>query len=225
MRAAGAVSSQWLRRCHSQETKGGPTSGNVLELVSTLLCCAYASCFTGHESLLTEQAVLLSTESLFRQQASGPSCANTYCYTPAPSLRKLDTTSQSWLGSLNTQGVTGYRCVCLSLATRPRRGIAVSLVSRSQTCWFYRRFACATNACCASEAVHTQVCRLSCDRKDRRLNTKLRFALVERSPFKGPRCRELHIFPVLIVWRGGGPYVVHNPRFENNRLLQLPIAQ
>ncbi len=67
---------------------------------------------------------------------------------PAASLRKLDTTSQSWLVLPNTQGVTGYRCVCLSLATQLSSwGPAVSLVSLSQTCCFlpaphmrYKRF-------------------------------------------------------------------------------------
>ncbi len=54
----------------------GQTLAFFLELVSTLLCCAYASYFTENKGLLTEQALLLSKESLFRQQASGPSCAN-----------------------------------------------------------------------------------------------------------------------------------------------------
>jgi len=47
-----------------------------LELVSKLLCCAYASYFTENKGLLAEQALLVSKESLFRQQAFGPSCAN-----------------------------------------------------------------------------------------------------------------------------------------------------
>ena len=47
-----------------------------LELVSKVLCCAYASYFTENRGLLTEQALLLSKKSLFRQQAFGPSCAN-----------------------------------------------------------------------------------------------------------------------------------------------------
>ncbi len=46
------------------------------ELVSRLLCCAYASYSTENKGLLTEQALLLTKESLFRQQAFGPSCAN-----------------------------------------------------------------------------------------------------------------------------------------------------
>ena len=59
------------------------------------------------------------------------------CSMPAASLRKLDTTSQSWLVLPNTQGVAGYRCVCLSLATQLSSwGPAVSLVSLSQTCCF-----------------------------------------------------------------------------------------
>jgi len=56
--------------------KGKPNSGNFFELVSRLLCCAYASYITENKALLTEQALLLSKESLFRQQAFGPSCAN-----------------------------------------------------------------------------------------------------------------------------------------------------
>ncbi len=75
-KAAGAVRSQRLRRSQSQGARGGPKSGNVLELVSKLLCCAYASYFTENKGLLTEQALLVSKESLFRQQAFGPSCAN-----------------------------------------------------------------------------------------------------------------------------------------------------
>ena len=47
-----------------------------VELVSRLLCCAYASYITENKGLLTEQALLLSKESLFRQQAFAPSCAN-----------------------------------------------------------------------------------------------------------------------------------------------------
>jgi len=74
---------------------------------------------------------------------------------PAASLRKLDTTSQSWLDLPNTQGVTGYPCVCLLLAAQLLSwALAVSLVSLSQTCCFYRRHTCATSASCASEAVH-----------------------------------------------------------------------
>jgi len=55
--------------------KGKPNSG-TFEQVSRLLCCAYASYSTENKGLLTEQALLLSKESLFRQQAFGPSCAN-----------------------------------------------------------------------------------------------------------------------------------------------------
>jgi len=73
-KAAGAVSSQRLRQ--SQGARGRPNSGIFLELISKLLCCAYAGYFTGSKGLLTEQALLLSKESLFRQQVSGHSCAN-----------------------------------------------------------------------------------------------------------------------------------------------------
>jgi len=69
-RAAGAV---------SVEVKGqgeGHTLAFLLELVNKLLCCAYASYFDENEGLLTEQALLMSKESLFRQQAFEPSCAN-----------------------------------------------------------------------------------------------------------------------------------------------------
>jgi hypothetical protein len=38
--------------------------------------CIYASYLTDNKGLLTEQALLLSKESLLRQQTSGPSCAN-----------------------------------------------------------------------------------------------------------------------------------------------------
>jgi len=95
-KAAGAVSSQRLRlrRNQSQGARGGPNSGNFLELVSKVLGCAYASYFTDNKGLLTEQALLVSKESLFRQQAFGPSCANALSM-PAASLIKLDTTSQS----------------------------------------------------------------------------------------------------------------------------------
>ncbi len=65
--------------CVEVKVKGqgeGQTLAIFLELVSKLLCCAYASYFTENKGLLTEQALLLSKESLFRQQASGPSCAN-----------------------------------------------------------------------------------------------------------------------------------------------------
>ena len=62
----------------------GQGEGRILakfsELVSRLLCCACASCSTENKGLLTEQALLLSNESLFRQQAFGPSCH--YEYTP-----------------------------------------------------------------------------------------------------------------------------------------------
>ncbi len=65
--------------CVEVKVKGqgeGQTLAFFLELVSKLLCCAYAIYFTENKGLLTEQALLLSKESLFRQQASGPSCAN-----------------------------------------------------------------------------------------------------------------------------------------------------
>ena len=65
-----AVSSQRLCRSHSQGARGGPKSGIVFfELVWRLLCCAYASDSTENKGLLTDQALLLSKESLFRQQA------------------------------------------------------------------------------------------------------------------------------------------------------------
>jgi len=70
-KAAGAIS--------EVKVKGqgeGQTLAVFLELVNKLLCCAYASYFTENRGLLTEQALLLSKESLFRQQAFGPSCAN-----------------------------------------------------------------------------------------------------------------------------------------------------
>jgi len=59
-----------------KEQGEGQTLAIFLELVSKLLCCAYASYFTENKGLLTEQALLVSKESLFRQQAFGPSCAN-----------------------------------------------------------------------------------------------------------------------------------------------------
>ncbi len=111
------------------------------------------------------------------------------CSMPAASLRELDTASQSWLVLPKTQGVTGYRCVCLSRAAQlPSWGLGVSLVSLSQTCCFYRRCNCATSAFCASEAVHRKVCWLTCcARKNRRLNTDLRFALASKLvPVAGP---------------------------------------
>ena len=60
----------------SQSQGQGQTLAILFELVSRLLCCAYASYITENKGLLTEQALLLSKESLFRQQAFGPSCAN-----------------------------------------------------------------------------------------------------------------------------------------------------
>ncbi len=54
----------------------GQTLAIFLELVIKLLCCAYASYFTENKGLLTEQGLLLSKESWFRQQASGCSSAN-----------------------------------------------------------------------------------------------------------------------------------------------------
>ncbi len=101
---------------------------------------------------------------------------------PAASLTKVDTTSQSWLVLPKTQGITGYRCVCLSRAAQLQSwGLAVSLVSLSQACCWHRRHSCATSAFCAIEAVHRKVCWLTCCvRKDRRLNTDLRFALAPK---------------------------------------------
>jgi len=108
---------------------------------------------------------------------------------PAASLTKVDTTSQSWLVLPKTQGITGYRCVCLSRAAQLQSwGLAVSLVSLSQACCLHRRHSCATSAFCAIEAVHRKVCWLTCCvRKDRRLNTDLRFALAPKLvPVAGP---------------------------------------
>ena len=108
---------------------------------------------------------------------------------PAASLTKVDTTSQSWLVLPKTQGITGYRCVCLSRAAQLHSwGLAVSLVSLSQACCLHRRPSCATSAFCAIEAVHRKVCWLTCCvRKDRRLNTDLRFALAPKLvPVAGP---------------------------------------
>ncbi len=95
---------------------------------------------------------------------------------PAASLTKVNTTSQSWLVLPKTQGITGYRCVCLSRAAQLQSwGLSVSLVSLSQACCLHRRHSCATSAFCAIEAVHRKVCWLTCCvRKDRRLNTYLR---------------------------------------------------
>jgi len=108
---------------------------------------------------------------------------------PAASLTKVDTTSQSWLVLPKTQGITGYRCVCLSRAAQLQSwGLAVSLVSLSQACCLHRRHSGATSAFCAIEAVHRKVCWLTCCvRKDRRLNTDLRFALASKLvPVAGP---------------------------------------
>ena len=108
---------------------------------------------------------------------------------PAASLTKVDTTSQSWLVLPKTQGITGYRCVCLSRAAQLQSwGLAVSLVSLSQACCLHRRHSCATSAFCAIEAVHRKVCWLTCCvRKDRRLNTDLRSALAPKLvPVAGP---------------------------------------
>jgi len=108
---------------------------------------------------------------------------------PAASLTKVDTTSQSWLVLPKTQGITGYRCVCLSRAAQLQSwGLAVSLVSLSQACCMHRRHSCATSAFCAIEAVHRKVCWLTCCvRKDRRLNTDLRFASPSKLvPVAGP---------------------------------------
>ncbi len=63
-------------RSQSQGARGSQTLAIFFEQVSRLLCCAYASYSTENKGLLTEQALLLSKESLFRQQAFGPSCAN-----------------------------------------------------------------------------------------------------------------------------------------------------
>ena len=60
----------------SQGARGSQTLANFFEQVSRLLCCAYARYSTENKGLLTEQALLLSKESLLRQQAFGPSCAN-----------------------------------------------------------------------------------------------------------------------------------------------------
>ncbi len=83
----------------------GQTLAIFFKLVNKLLCCAYASYCTESKGLLTDQALLLSQESLLRQQASGPSFANALVLCSA-SLRYLDTTSQSWPVMPNTQGVT-----------------------------------------------------------------------------------------------------------------------
>jgi len=72
-----AVSSQQVSGQRSAvSSQQSAVSSHFLELVSKLLCCAYASYFTENKGLLTEQALLVSKESLFRQQAFGPSCAN-----------------------------------------------------------------------------------------------------------------------------------------------------
>ncbi len=62
--------------CQSQGARGSQTLAIFFEQVSRLLCCAYARYSTENKGLLTEQALLLSKESLLRQQAFGPSCAN-----------------------------------------------------------------------------------------------------------------------------------------------------
>jgi len=73
-KAAGADSSQRLRQ--SQGARESQTLANVFAMVSRLLFCADASYSTESKGLLTEQALLLTKESLSRQQALGPSCAN-----------------------------------------------------------------------------------------------------------------------------------------------------
>jgi len=68
--------SQRQRLSQSQGARGSQTLAIFFELVSKLLCCAYASYSNENKGLLTEQALLLTKQSLFRQQAFGPSCAN-----------------------------------------------------------------------------------------------------------------------------------------------------
>ena len=103
---------------------------------------------------------------------------------------------------------------CLSRAAQlPSWGLAVSLVSLPQTCCFYRRHTCATSAFCASEAVHRKVCWLTCCvRKDCRLNTDLRFALVSElahvpgpTDTYGPHCTMSNTFMIQIHHRKCSP--------------------
>ena len=64
---------------------------------------------------------------------------------PAASLRKLDTTSQSW--PVLPQAIVVY---VFGVLHSCQVG-AVSLVSLSQTCCFYRRHTCATSALCDTQ--------------------------------------------------------------------------
>jgi len=124
-RVGCAVSSQHVRQ--SQGARGGPNSGIFFfELVSRLLCCAYASYSTENKGLLTYQALVLSKESLFRQQGFGPSCKRFLFY----ACCFTDRTGYYKPKLPKTQGVTGYRWVCLSRTGQlPSWGLAVSLVS------------------------------------------------------------------------------------------------
>ena len=45
--------------------RGGPDFGDFFEAGNLLMCCAFASYFFANKGWLTEQAPLLSTESLF----------------------------------------------------------------------------------------------------------------------------------------------------------------
>ena len=76
---------------------------------------------------------------------------------PAASLRKLNTTSQSWLFSPKPWVVQAINVYVFRLPQLPSRGFAVSLISMSQTCCCYWRYTCTTCAFCVSEAVDKDV--------------------------------------------------------------------
>ena len=97
-------------------------SGNFLGAGAYVIYCIE------NKGLLTEQALLLSKGSWFRQQAFGPSCANALvlCLLLSSGYYK------SKLASFTED--PGYRWVCLSRAAQlPSWGLAVSPVSRSRT--------------------------------------------------------------------------------------------
>ncbi len=83
--------------------------------------------------------------------SGGDSVANALVVCLLPFLRKLDTTSQSWLLLTSNQDVIGYRCVCLLRAPLS----ALLHGYRPVAFKFYRRptCACVTSAVCTSEAV------------------------------------------------------------------------
>ncbi len=123
-------------------------------MASPLHYSAYATGGTENTGLLTEQALPLSEESLFRQQAFASSCGSSCCLAVAL-LKEVDTTGASCLVLPRTLTKKSHSFLCLLRAAQlPSQGCVSSPLLLVQCCCLHRSATSATVVFRGGEPAH-----------------------------------------------------------------------